>query len=182
MRTRLPTVLIPLALGLTLSGCSNLSSFASVSGDKVMGLVTPYRVEIVQGNVLTKEQVERAKPGMTREQVRDVLGTPLLTDIFHTDRWDYTFTIRRQGTPFEQRKVVAWFEGDTLKKLDVPDNLPTEREFIAAIAPKFSARSAPKLELSESEVKALPLPPKVEQEASDIKPEQRSFPPLESGE
>ena len=189
MRTRVPNVLIPLILGAaacTLGGCSMLpswSSISSVSGEKVMGLVTPYRVEIVQGNVLTKEQVERTKPGMTREQVRDILGSPLLTDIFHNDRWDYTFTIRRQGTPFEQRKVVAWFEGDTLKKLDVPDNLPTEREFIAAIAPKFGAGPARKLELTEAEVKALPLPPKpAEAAASDAAGPQRTYPPLESGE
>ncbi len=188
MRTRVPNVLIPLILGAaacTLGGCSMLPSWGSitsVSGEKVMGLVTPYRVEIVQGNVLTKEQVERTKPGMTREQVRDILGSPLLTDIFHNDRWDYTFTIRRQGTPFEQRKVVAWFEGDTLKKLDVPDNLPTEREFIAAIAPKFGAGPARKLELTEAEVKALPLPPKPAEAASDAVGAQRTYPPLESGE
>jgi len=187
MRTRVPNVLIPLILGAalcTLSGCSSLpswNSIASVSGEKVMGLFTPYRVEIVQGNVLTKEQAEKVKPGMTREQVRDLLGTPLLTDIFHADRWDYVFTIRRQGSPFEQRKVVAWFEGDALKKLDVPDNLPTEREFIAAIAPKFGPGPQRKLELTEAEIKALPLPPKQAETASDVSTPQRNYPPLESG-
>jgi outer membrane protein assembly factor BamE len=59
----------------------------------------------VQGNVVTSEQVARVKPGMTRAQVRDILGTPLLTDPFHADRWDYLFTIRRQGC---RRSAAAW--------------------------------------------------------------------------
>jgi len=188
MRTRLPHVLPQLLIGATvivsLSGCSgmpSLSSLASVSGEKVMGLVTPYRVEIVQGNVLTKEQVDRVKPGMEREQVKDLLGTPLLADIFHADRWDYTFTIRRQGSPFEQRKVVAWFKDDKLDHLDVPDNLPTEKEFVAAISPKFGKGEPRKLELTEAEMKALPVPEKQPEVVSDIQAPQRTYPPLESG-
>ena len=183
MRSKFPHALILLTLGAALAGCSSLpslGSLASVSGEKVMGIVTPYRVEIVQGNVLTKEQVAQVKPGMPREQVRDILGTPLLTDIFHADRWDYTFTIRRQGTPFEQRKVVAWFEGDKLKSLDIPENLPGENEFVAAISRKPSSDKLPKLALSEAEVKALPLPAKVADAATDVKGAQRSYPPLES--
>ena len=187
MRTRVPNVLIPLILGAaacTLGGCSMLpswSSITSVSGEKVMGLVTPYRVEIVQGNVLTKEQVARVQPGMEREQVKELLGTPLLNDIFHADRWDYTFTIRRQGSPFEQRKVVAWFKDDKLDHLDLPDNLPTEKEFVAAISPKFGTGEPRKLQLTEAEIKALPVPAKLPETVSDIQAPQRTYPPLESG-
>jgi len=188
MRTRLPNVLLRPLLGASLiaglSACSSmpsLGSMASVSGEKVMGMITPYRVEIVQGNVLTKEQVARVTPGMEREQVKELLGTPLLNDIFHADRWDYTFTIRRQGSPFEQRKVVAWFKNDKLDHLDLPDNLPTEREFVAAISPKFDKREPRKLELTEAEIKALPLPPKQPEVASETQAPQRSYPPLESG-
>ncbi|XHS79072.1 outer membrane protein assembly factor BamE [Burkholderiaceae bacterium UC74_6] len=188
MRTRLPNVLLRPLLGasliVSLSACSSmpsLGSIASVSGDKVMGMITPYRVEIVQGNVLTKEQVARVKPGMEREQVKDLLGTPLLNDIFHADRWDYTFTIRRQGSPFEQRKVVAWFKDDKLDHIDLPDNLPTEKEFVAAISPKFSKGEPRKLQLTEAEIKALPIPPKPPETVSDIQAPQRTYPPLESG-
>jgi outer membrane protein assembly factor BamE len=183
MRPKLAHAFLLLTLSAGLSACSSmpsLGSLASVSGEKVMGLITPYRVEIVQGNVLTQEQVARVQPGMSRDQVKDLLGTPLLTDPFHADRWDYTFTIRRQGTPFEQRKVVAWFDGDKLKKLDVPENLPSEKEFVAAISPKSSASTPPKLALSEAEIKALPLPAKPAEAVSDIKGPQRSYPPLES--
>jgi outer membrane protein assembly factor BamE len=69
--------------------------------------VTPYRIEIVQGNVVTRSRPARVKPGMTRAQVRDMLGSPLLTDPFHADRWDYVFTIRRQGTEPQRRSIVA---------------------------------------------------------------------------
>ena len=188
MRPNPANALLLLTLSAALSACSSLpsmpslptwSSLSSISGEKVLGLVTPYRVEIVQGNVLTKEQVSRVQPGMTRDQVKDLLGTPLLTDVFHSDRWDYTFTIRRQGTPFEQRKVVAWFDGDKLKSLDVPENLPTEKEFVAAISLKPSSDTLPKLDLTEAEIKALPLPVKQAEATSDIKGPQRSYPPLE---
>ena len=165
-----------------LSGCSSLpslSSIASVSGDKVMGFITPYRVEVVQGNVLTKEAVDKVKPGMSRAQVRDLLGSPLLTDIFHDNRWDYAFSIKRQGTPYQQRLVVAWFDGDKLKSLDVPGDLPSEREFIAGITTYKPTDALPKLELSEAERKALPLPAKVAEPTPESMGPQRSYPPLE---
>lgn len=133
-------------------------SIASVTGDKVMGLVTPYRLEVVQGNVLTKEMVERVKPGMSRTQVKDLLGTPLLADVFHDARWDYVFTIRRQGTEPQQRLVAAVFDGDKLKSLDVPNDLPTEQEFVASVNTFKPKGKPPKLELTEAERAALPLP------------------------
>jgi len=175
----------PLLLALTmaalagLSGCSSLSQFASVSGDKVLGFVRPYRVEVVQGNVLTKELVARVKPGMSRAQVRDLLGSPLLADMFHEDRWDYAFSIRRQGTPYQQRLIVAWFEGDALKSLDVPGDLPTEDEFVAAITTYKPSGNPPKLDLTEAERKALPAPAKVAEPTPEAVGPQRSYPPLE---
>src|SRR5207237_9267115 len=91
-------------LGLaSLTGCAAYLQ----SSDNFLGLITPYRVEIVQGNVVTKEQLAQVKPGMARQQVRDILGSPLLTDIFHADRWDYVFTIKRQGTEPQERRIVA---------------------------------------------------------------------------
>lgn len=173
-----PTRLLSLlALAGATTGCSYLPS---VSGDKVLGIVTPYRLEVVQGNVLTKELVARVKPGMPRAQVRDLLGSPLLTDIFHQDRWDYVFTIRRQGAEPQKRQVVAWFEGERLKSLEVPDDLPTENEFVAAINTRSKRGELPKLELSEAERKALPLPPKREAPAAEAMGVQRNYPPLES--
>jgi outer membrane protein assembly factor BamE len=166
---------------LGLAGCSylpTLDSLPSVSGDKVLGLVTPYRLEVVQGNVLTKEQVALVKPGMNRMQVRDLLGSPLLTDIFHENRWDYAFSIRRQGAAPQARHVIAWFEGERLKSLELPEDLPSEKEFIASIN-TFKPGKAPKLELSEAERKALPVPAKPAAAAAEPVGPVRAYPPLE---
>jgi len=180
MRSISRTALFPLAA--LLGGCSSLpslSDLSSVTGEKVLGLVTPYRVEVVQGNVLTKELVAKVKPGMPRAQVRDLIGSPLLTDVFHEDRWDYVFTIQRQGAAPQNRRVVAWFEGDKLKSLDVPNDLPAENDFVTAINTFRPTGPAPKLSLSEAERKALPTPPKTVQPAQEPIGAVRSYPPLE---
>jgi outer membrane protein assembly factor BamE len=156
-----------------LGACSSLQS-----SDNFLGFITPYRVEVVQGNVLTREQVALVKPGQTRAQVRDVLGSPLLTDTFHADRWDYVFTIRRQGAEPQQRKVLVLFEGDRLKSISAQD-LPSEREFVASIDTFKSRGKAPPLALTPEEIKALPVPPKPEPAASAPAGPQRTYPPLE---
>lgn len=159
------------------------ASLPSVTGEKVLGVLTPYRVEVVQGNVLTKEMVARVKPGMPKAQVRDLLGSPLLTDVFHESRWDYVFTINRQGAPYQQRLVVAHFDGDRLKELTVPADLPAENDFVAAINTFKPDRKQPKLELSESERAAVP-PPKRSAETAPTAAEGpapgRTYPPLDA--
>lgn len=162
-----------LLLAALLAGCGSLQS-----SDNFLGFITPYRIEVVQGNVLTKEQVALVKPGQTRSQVRDILGSPLLTDLFHADRWDYVFTIRRQGAEPQQRRVVALFEGEKLKSIDAPD-LPSERDFISSIDTAKTPRKAPKLAMTPEEVKALPVPAKPEPAASAPEGPVRSYPPLE---
>ncbi len=112
-----------------LAGCQSLQS-----SDGVGGVLTPYKMEIVQGNVITSEQAAAIKPGLTRAQVRDVLGSPLLADPFHADRWDYVFTIRRQGAEPQLRRVVVLFKDDKLESIDTGGPLPAEREFITSIA------------------------------------------------
>lgn len=72
--------------------------------------VKVYRIEIQQGNYITQEMVSQLKIGMTREQVRYVLGTPLVTDIFHADRWDYVFYHERSSGEFEQRRLAVFFD------------------------------------------------------------------------
>jgi outer membrane protein assembly factor BamE len=81
--------------------------------------VTPYRIEIQQGNFISQELVAQLKPGMSKEQVRLALGTPLLNDIFHADRWDYVFWRERAGSrKREQRKLTVFFEDGKLTRLD----------------------------------------------------------------
>jgi outer membrane protein assembly factor BamE len=156
-----------------LGGCASQLQ----TSESLFGLVTPYRMEIVQGNVVTQEQIERVKPGMNRRQVRDALGTPLLTDIFHGDRWDYLFTIRRQGAEPQRRSVTLRFEGDVLSKIEAGE-LPTERQFVSSITrePKYPDR---KLELTEDERAALPKPPVRATPAAEASGPIRPYPPLE---
>lgn len=162
-------------LPLMLAACSSLQS-----SDNLFGVITPYRVEVVQGNVVTKEQAALIKPGMGRAQVRDILGSPLLTDIFHADRWDYVFTIRRQGAEPQQRKIVVLFQDDKVSKFEAGE-LPSEREFVNSIDVAKTGRSVPQLELTEEQLKALPIPPKPEPTLADAPPQgpARSYPPLE---
>jgi outer membrane protein assembly factor BamE len=156
-----------------LAGCEALQRT-----DSVFGFITPYRIDIVQGNAVTKEQAALLKPGLTRLQVRDVLGAPLMADPFHATRWDYIFTLRRTGAELQRRSVIILFEGDVVKSVDAPD-LPSEREFVASIS-RFKSPREQKLELSEAERAALPLPPKREAPAAEPMGPVRDYPPLES--
>jgi len=81
--------------------------------------VAPYRIDIQQGNFISQDMVANLKPGMSKEQVRLALGTPLLTDIFHADRWDYIYW-REDGATGkrEERKLVVHFKDDKLVRLD----------------------------------------------------------------
>src|SRR5512133_1992463 len=99
---------------LTLSACvaaSGCGSFDRMS-ESIVSPITPYKVEVVQGNFVSREQFAALKPGMSRQQVRDILGTPLVTDVFHGDRWDYVFTLKRQGVAPQERKLAVFFKGD----------------------------------------------------------------------
>lgn len=79
--------------------------------------VSPYKMDIQQGNVVTQDMVSKLKPGMTKSQVRFIMGTPLITDAFHPDRWDYVYRFQKAGTLTEERRVTLLFEGDTLKQV-----------------------------------------------------------------
>jgi outer membrane protein assembly factor BamE len=157
-----------------LAGCQSLQS-----SDNFLGFITPYRLEVVQGNVVTREQAALVKPGMSRSQVRDILGSALLTDPFHADRWDYVFTIKRQGAEPQARAIVVQFDGETLKSIETGGELPAEREFVASIDTAKTRRAPPVLVLTEEQRKALPAPPRPS--AADAIPDAaaRSYPPLE---
>jgi len=83
------------------------------------GALTPYRIEIQQGNYVTQEMAAQLKPGLTRDQVRFVMGTPLVSDIFHEERWDYVFVRQRANSrEVEHRRVAVFFEDGKLKRVD----------------------------------------------------------------
>ncbi|HOB93484.1 MAG TPA: outer membrane protein assembly factor BamE [Aquabacterium sp.] len=179
---RIPRLTLLAALPLVLGGCAYLPSLPSLpslqSGESFLGVITPYRMDIVQGNVVTQEQAARVQPGMNRNQVRDLLGSPMLTDPFHADRWDYIFTIRRQGTPPQRRQVVAFFKGDVLERLDAQD-LPTERDFVATISRPLEVKRRHEITLTDAQIAALPKPPAPQPEPGVPMGAVRTYPPLE---
>lgn len=120
-----------LVMGASLLGAC--SSYNSATG-RIARWVTPYRVTIVQGNFVSREAAARLQPGMSREQVRTTIGTPLLTDMFHADRWDYVFYFKRgSNSVVEKRDLVLNFNGDSLLGWSGADDLPSEQDLIAMI-------------------------------------------------
>jgi outer membrane protein assembly factor BamE len=161
-----------------LTACTTVSRAMS---DGISSVVSPYKLEIVQGNVVTSEALAQVKPGRSRAEVRDLLGSPLVADPFHAQRWDYVFLLQRQGASVQRRAVVVWFEGDVVKSVDAQE-VPTEREFVASIS---RLKNAPdrerKLELTPEERAALPAP-KPSGKSADSEPQGalRTYPPLEA--
>jgi outer membrane protein assembly factor BamE len=80
--------------------------------------ITPYKMEIQQGNFVSQDMVSQLKPGMTKEQVRFVLGTPLVADIFHPDRWDYVYWRELADGSREHRKLTVHFDKGQLARVD----------------------------------------------------------------
>ena len=151
-----PAALLSLTLTLTLglSGCGsfNTSSF-NASNINPVNWITPYRIDIIQGNFLSKEQVAALKTGMTRAQVKDTLGTPLVSSLFHQDRWDYIFTLKRQGVEPQSFKYTVFFKGDQLERFE-GDAMPSETEFIATLASARKFGKPPVLEATEEQLKS----------------------------
>lgn len=77
--------------------------------------IKPYKMDIQQGNVVTSKMMMQLRPGMTKSQVRFVMGTPLIADSFHANRWDYLYRMVKEGKIIEQRHVILDFENDQLK-------------------------------------------------------------------
>jgi outer membrane protein assembly factor BamE len=80
--------------------------------------IGPHKIDVQQGNYISQEMVSKLKPGMTRSQVRFLLGTPLIVDPFHSDRWDYVYTFAKRGELTEQRRIVVVFDNDKLARVE----------------------------------------------------------------
>jgi len=113
-------VLISSALCATLatSGCSGSGSKPENPGTVLDSFPFVYKMTVQQGNIITEEEVDQLEPGMTKSQVRYLLGTPLLTDVFHTERWDYVYTIRRGHQDMEVKPLSVYFAGDALVRVE----------------------------------------------------------------
>ncbi len=100
--------------------------------EKFMGIFTPYRITIQQGNFVSKEMADQVKLGMTREQVRFLLGTALLTDMFHADRWDYIFRLLKPSGEQTTSRVTVYFEKSLVARIERGE-LPNEQEYLTRI-------------------------------------------------
>lgn len=89
-----------------------------------------YRLPIDQGNIITQEMVDQLEIGMTRSQVEYVMGTSLLKDSFSPNRWDYVYTLNKDGKPAERHQLSAFFENDRLVRI-VTDVTPSEDSKLA---------------------------------------------------
>jgi outer membrane protein assembly factor BamE len=94
----------------------------------------PYKMDIQQGNVVTSKMMLQLRPGMNKSQVRFIMGTPLIQDSFHRDRWDYFYQMSKGGKVIEQRRVILDFEGDALKRVR-GDVIPAGTGDVAEPAP-----------------------------------------------
>ncbi|MEJ8840582.1 outer membrane protein assembly factor BamE [Ramlibacter sp. AN1133] len=164
-----------------LAGCGSVDTI----GNRVGTAFTPYRVEVVQGNFISREQVQALQPGMSREQVKQTLGTPLVTSLFHGDRWDYVFTLRRQGVPPQQRHLAVFFKGDAMERVEGGESMPSEAEFVSTLDNRRKGGKVPRLEATEEELRAASVKqaPAAAAPAAPSTPApagSTSYPPLES--
>ncbi|MDP1651182.1 MAG: outer membrane protein assembly factor BamE [Rhodocyclaceae bacterium] len=123
----LPSLLL---LAACLSACSNTPDITS--------RLSPYRIDVRQGNYVTQDMIARLKPGMSRDQVRFALGTPLVADMFHADRWDYVYRFQPGRGEAQLRRIVVFFEDGKLAR--VGGDVVAETEAATAAAPAPAAR------------------------------------------
>ena len=105
-------------LSVLLASCSSFS----------VPLLTPYKMDIRQGNYVTPEMRDKLKLGMSKVQVRYVMGVPLISDVFHGNRWDYVYRLEHDYKLVEKQRLTLYFEGDSLARID-------DSELTAPVAP-----------------------------------------------
>jgi outer membrane protein assembly factor BamE len=177
---KVPVLLAMACLALT--ACSGLRS--TTSAVNPVNWITPYKADVIQGNFISKEQVDALTVGLSRSQTKDVLGTPLLTSIFHEARWDYVFTLKRQGAEPQAYKYTVFFEGDRLVRFE-GDTMPSEAEFLTKLDNKRKLGAVPVLEATEAQLKAAEKPSASASAAApaaavSAAPQTTVYPPLES--
>jgi outer membrane protein assembly factor BamE len=152
---------IVLAVTVCLSGCAtkapapqaapdanatSLQGVQTIKEPRFLGILAPYRIDIQQGNFISSETMNQLRDamkrpeGVTRDQVRFLLGTPLIADVFHGDRWDYEFMLRRGNGEIITSHLSVSFKGNKLESLD-GTALPTEKDYITLIAGKAKGTS-----------------------------------------
>ena len=170
--------LVIAAAAALLAGCSTYDSLTQ----RIAQSITPYRITVVQGNFVSKEAAAKMHVGMTRAEVKAVLGTPLLTDMFHADRWDYLFYFKRGSTAVvQQRDFVVNFKDDAVTSWQGGEDLPSELELLADIdgdkrgkkakAAQAAAASAAAASAAAAASESAASAPVAAQAASEIAPD-----------
>jgi outer membrane protein assembly factor BamE len=150
-----------LTLGVTLPMLLVLLSACSLPQLNMPANAVLYIPEVVQGNFVSREQKEFLKLGMSRLQVREVLGTPLLASVFHEQSFS----------------LSVWFKGDVLERV-TGNELPSETEFVTKLVAKKSSTKVPELEAKEEDLRKYPVPVRKVDTATAL-PLPSSYPPLE---
>jgi outer membrane protein assembly factor BamE len=114
---------------LAVMGCAGKQKQFSDDPSILDRLPFVYKMTVQQGNIVTPDMVDQLQLGMNKRQVRYLLGTPLLTDFFNQDRWDYIYTMKRGHSPEEHKKLTVFFQDDALVRIegDVRPN-PKQKE------------------------------------------------------
>ncbi len=176
-RPRLALTFSAVGLAVLLSACGTRDLLS-----RPATWLTPYRPDVVQGNFISSEQVAQLRPGLTRVQVRNLLGTPLVSSVFHGDRWDYVFTFKRRGGESRLYRYAVFFEGDELVRFE-GDDMPTEAEFIAQLDGRSRLGKVPALEATPEQLKAAQARPAAaapaEPAPAAAAPARTTYPPLE---
>ena len=169
-----------LLIGASVAAVAGCGSFNGAS-TRIASIINPYKIDVVQGNFVSREQVEALQAGMSRQQVREILGTPLVTSLFHADRWEYVFTFKRPGEDVQTRKLTVFFRGDALERHE-GDPMPTETEFVASLGSRGAKGKVPVLEATPEQLARFPATaqPDTPSTAAPIAPVTTSYPPLEA--
>ena len=132
-----PRLAVVAVLAVLLAGCGTWKTY--MPDIQQFGM---YKLDINQGNYLTQDLVEKLKGGQTRPQVRQVLGTPLLTSAFHDTRWDYVYEYTRSGKRVEHRQFTVFFVDDKLARWE-GDELPASAAQLNRIAADLTLAPEP---------------------------------------
>ena len=112
---------IPPFLLIFLAACSSVSSSikdaTQATEATLTNIITPYRIDIRQGNFVTQDMVAQLKPGLSKDQVRFILGTPLVSDPFHAERWDYVYRFQSGHDKPQQRQLIVFFDDGKLVRV-----------------------------------------------------------------
>ena len=177
------TALIVVACAV-LGGCGTSMSRSTINP---VNWITPYKVDVIQGNFVSKEQVGQLRAGMSRDEVKAVMGTPLMTSLFHVDRWDYVFTMKRQGVEPQSFKYTLFFKNNLLERFE-GDEMPSEAEFITKLSNQRKLGKVPPLEATEAQLKAAEKTATPDSgglsspAAVSALPQTTTYPPLESAQ